>query len=184
MPRRLIKKYVPHPDAIRRSPHLGFLGERLHDPGLWHLNRRSVSGAVAVGLFMCWVPFPFQMVIAAVLAMFFKVNLPIASALVWTTNPVTIPPMFYAAYRLGARILGEQPITSQMRFSPQWVMEKISEIWLPLTIGSMLFAVVSSLFGFLAVRLFWRISLVRKWQARRARRGAAATRTSSSVTKS
>ncbi|MDO6461677.1 DUF2062 domain-containing protein [Granulosicoccaceae sp. 1_MG-2023] len=183
MPRKLLKKYASTLDGLRHSPYLAFLGARIHDPGLWHLNRRSVSGAVAVGLFMCWVPFPFQMVIAAFLAMLFKVNLPISAALVWTTNPVTIPPMFYAAYRLGASVIGEHPISPELRFGPRWIMEKLSEIWLPLTLGSLMFAVVSSLLGFLAVRLFWRIILIRQWQARRHGRRPAADPKSSSVTK-
>lgn len=161
---------MPDAELFGNNSRFGFLGDHIRDPGLWHLNRRSVSGAVAVGLFMCWVPFPFQMVIAAMLAIALRVNIMISASLVWVTNPVTIPPMFYAAYLLGTKILGQKPLPNQIELSVEWVMQKIADIWLPLTIGSLLFAVVSSLLGFLSVRLLWRLALVRKWQARRERR--------------
>ena len=44
--------------------------------------------------------------LASVLAIVSRCNLPVAFALVWITNPLTIPPMFYFAYRLGAWLLG------------------------------------------------------------------------------
>lgn len=40
------------------------------------------------------------------MAILCRVNLPISVALVWITNPLTMPPMFYAAYYLGAHLLG------------------------------------------------------------------------------
>ncbi|MCB1757079.1 MAG: DUF2062 domain-containing protein [Gammaproteobacteria bacterium] len=170
MPRKFIKKYLPNAERLRENGCLGFLGEHIYDPELWHLNRRSVSGAVAVGLFMCWVPFPFQMVIAGILAIVFRVNMPISVALVWTTNPVTIPPMFYAAYKLGTKIIGTTPIPYHMEFNIESIVHKLSEIWPSLVVGCLLFAVVSSLLGFLSVRLIWRLAMIRKWQARNERR--------------
>jgi uncharacterized protein (DUF2062 family) len=80
---------------IKGHKNLSFLGEKLHDPNLWHLNRRSVSAAFAIGLFAAWIPTPGQMVIAAIIALYFRANLPISVALVWITNPLTMPPMFY-----------------------------------------------------------------------------------------
>ncbi len=167
MPRKFIKKYLPDSETLHKRGCMSLLGSRMHEPGLWHLNRRSVSGGVAIGLFMCWIPFPFQMVIAAALAMLFRVNLPIAAALVWTTNPVTIPPLFYAAYKLGATILGRTPLPFEMDWSIEWMKQMLSVIWAPMVVGCLLFAIVTSLLGYLSVRLLWRMSLVRRWQARR-----------------
>ena len=68
MAKKLIRRYLPDPHKIRDHKHLRLFGTLLHDPNLWHLNRRSVSGAFAVGLFMAFVPMPFQMIPAAALA--------------------------------------------------------------------------------------------------------------------
>ena len=66
------------------------------------MNRRSVSVACAIGLFCAFIPIPFQMILAAGLAIIVRCNLPIAVALVWITNPITMPPLFFLAYKMGA----------------------------------------------------------------------------------
>lgn len=71
MPRKFFKRYSPDPKRIRDTPGLGFLGERLHQPNLWHFNRHSISKAFAIGLFCMWIPFPFQTLIAAACALLF-----------------------------------------------------------------------------------------------------------------
>ncbi len=170
MPQKFLKKYMPSAKDIRNNRSLGLLSEHVGDAGLWHLNRHSVSGAFAIGLFMAWIPFPFQMVIAGALAIYFRVNLPISVALVWTTNPVTISPMFYAAYKLGAKLLGMTPLSFEFELSRQWLLQRLGDIWVPMSLGCLLFAIVSSLLGYLSVRLLWRLALVKKWQARHDRR--------------
>ncbi|WP_159217560.1 DUF2062 domain-containing protein, partial [Klebsiella pneumoniae] len=78
----------------------------LYNPNLWCLNRRSAAGAFAVGLFMAFVPLPSQMIMAAGLAIVLGVNLPLSIALVWITNPITMPVIFYFTYKLGAWLMG------------------------------------------------------------------------------
>ena len=58
MPKKLIKRYMPDHRQIREHKHLQLFGSLLHDPNLWHLNRRSAAGAFAVGLFVRLYPFP------------------------------------------------------------------------------------------------------------------------------
>ncbi|MBA1330154.1 ATP-binding protein, partial [Candidatus Endoriftia persephone str. Guaymas] len=94
MPKHLIKRLTPDHEMIRNHRHLQCFGKLLHDANLWHLNRRSAAGAFAVGLFMAFIPVPFQMILAAGAAILFRVNLPLSVALVWVTNPITIPPIF------------------------------------------------------------------------------------------
>ena len=71
MPKRLIKKFFPDPETIKEHKHLKVFGSLLYDPNLWHLNRRSFAGALAVGLFVAFIPLPTQMIIAAALAIIF-----------------------------------------------------------------------------------------------------------------
>jgi len=49
------------PNAVRR-----WVRDTIAQPMVWHLNRRSVAGGVAVGLFVSWMPLPMQMLVAAV----------------------------------------------------------------------------------------------------------------------
>src|SRR5581483_7379055 len=77
MPRRFFRKFLPSRESIGRNRLLRLFGNTLHHPGLWHLNRRSVAGAVSVGLFAGLIPGPFQMIGAALLAVVLRVNLPL-----------------------------------------------------------------------------------------------------------
>ena len=171
MHRKLIRRYLPHHDTIRGHKHLSWLGSHLHDPNLWHLNRRSVSGAFAVGLFCAFIPVPFQMVIAALIAIVVRVNLPISVVLVWVTNPLTMGPIFFFAYKVGTWILGAtiHPEAADSR-GLEWVMREMQLIWKPLLLGSFVCGTLSAAIGYCTVRASWRLHLVRRWQARRAAR--------------
>ena len=86
-----------------------WLGRALGDPALWHPTRRAVSGGVAVGLFVCWIPVPLQMLLAAALASVLRVHVPVSVVMVWLTNPLTIGPLLYAAWRTGSTLLEHPP---------------------------------------------------------------------------
>ena len=105
MPRKFFRKYLPSHESIRQNRWLGFLGKALQHHNLWHLNRRSVAGGVAVGLFSGLVPGPFQILCGALLAVLLRVNLPVAAATTFYTNPFTIVPLYIVAYRLGSFVL-------------------------------------------------------------------------------
>ncbi len=166
MPRRLIKRYLPDPHKIRDHKHLRCLGSLLHDPNILHLNRHSVSGAFAVGLFFAFMPMPFQMLLAAIGAIIARVNLPISVALVWITNPLTIPPMFYFAYLVGTWILGTPPVGGEFEFTAERIGQELSEIWKPLLLGSFVCGVVSATTGYLAIQIIWRWLVRRSWKQR------------------
>ena len=140
---------------MREHKSLGIFGKLLDDPYLFHLNERSVPGAFAVGLFCAWIPVPSQMVIAAALSIFVRVNVPISVLLVWITNPVTIPPMFYFAYVLGTWITGETAQVFQFQLSLEWIKNEIGAIGKPLLVGCAILAVTSSLTGYLVMKSFW-----------------------------
>lgn len=165
MPRRIIKRFLPDHGTFREHPHLQRFGTRLHDPNLWHLNRRSVSGAVAVGLFWAFIPMPFQMIAAAACAVGLRVNLPIATVLVWLTNPLTLPPIWYATYRLGAWLLDLPPRPIHFELSADKLIALLDEIWQPLYLGSLVVSIISAAAGFVLVRLAWRIYVVQRRRA-------------------
>lgn len=164
MPKRFLKKYMPNPEMLIKHERLQFLGKKLHDPNLWHINRRSVSIAFAVGLFVAWIPSIGQMAMAAVAALYFRANLPIAVGLVWLTNPITMPPLFYFAYRVGLSVLN----MPTAEFSLEAVLS--GGLWIPFLTGCLIMAIVCSSAGYIAIQYFWHGYITKKWQQRQAKR--------------
>jgi uncharacterized protein (DUF2062 family) len=119
---------------------------------------------------MAFVPLPLQMVFAAAAAILFRVNLPLSVALVWITNPFTIPPMFYFAYQVGTWVTGVQATLEPFQFSLEWLQSVGYEILVPLLIGSLICATISSILGYSVILWIWRWRAVEKWKARRFRK--------------
>lgn len=170
MPRKFIRRYLPDHHKVREHKYLRIFGQLLHDPNLWHLNRRSATGAFAVGLFFAFFPIPSQMVYAAAVAIWLRVNLPLSVALVWITNPLTIPPIFYFCYKVGTWLLGAPLHPVEFEFSVEWVKAELDVIWLPLLVGSLVVGTVAAAAGAGLIRLLWRLHLMQHIKERRRRR--------------
>lgn len=184
MSRKLIQRYLPNAAEIRESRALSWLGETnggskdksggmvknwISDPRLWHLNRRSVSGAVAVGLFVAWLPIPLQMVLVAFLASVLHVHLLISVLLVWVSNPLTFPALLYAAYHVGSWLMSTETNISGFEANWTWLSSTIHHSWQPLLAGCLFLGALSAVIGFLLTRVLWRIALIKRWQERRVR---------------
>lgn len=174
MPRRLFKRYMPDPQMVRNHKSLRFLGALLHDPNLWHLNRHSVSRAMAVGLFAAFVPIPMQMLLAASLAIPVRANLPISVGLVWLTNPITMPPIFYCTYKLGALLMGVPPVELPDELTWAWITGELSTLWKPFLLGSLLTGCVLSGCAYGLTMAYWRWWVAHSWRKRAERRRQAA----------
>jgi uncharacterized protein (DUF2062 family) len=161
---KLLHKFIPDPDVIKGHKNLQFLGDKLHDPNLWHLNRRSVSMAFAVGLFCAWIPTPTQMAIAAIGAFYLRANLPISVGLVWVTNPVTMPPLFYFAYLIGLLVLN----LPAAPFSLDAVLS--GDILFPFLTGCLVLGIMCSTVGYFGIDYFWRQNVTKKWAERKEKR--------------
>ncbi|MCP3999614.1 MAG: DUF2062 domain-containing protein, partial [Gammaproteobacteria bacterium] len=110
----------------------------------------------------------------AAAAIIFHANLPISVVLVWVTNPLTMPPMFFTAYKLGTWILGEQPGEVAFELSMEWVMTELGAIWEPFLLGCLLLGITCSIAGYILIRLLWRLHVVSSWRERKKRRQAKA----------
>ncbi len=169
MPRQFIRRFMPDPDLIRRQKALRIFGNVLYNPNLWVLNRRSAAGAFAVGLFMAFVPLPSQMIMSAGVAIFCGVNLPLAVALVWISNPITMPVMFYFAYKVGAVAMQVPPQPFYFELSWEFIVEQMTTLGPPFLLGCAICAVLSSIIGYFGIRGLWRYSVVRSWEKRKLR---------------
>jgi uncharacterized protein (DUF2062 family) len=170
MAKKFFQKYLPHADTIKNHKNLQFLGEKLHQSNLWHLNRNSVSAAFAIGLFCAWIPTPGQMAIAATAAFYFQANLPISVALVWLTNPITMPPLFYFAYRVGLAFLDYPPPSADFVFSVDGILSSVGDIGGIFLYGCFVCGVISAVLGYFGVQLFWRYHVNKQWLIRQAKR--------------
>ncbi|WED20804.1 DUF2062 domain-containing protein [Vibrio sp. JC009] len=169
MPKKFIQRFMPDHDLIKRQKALKIFGNVLYNPNLWILNRKSASGAFALGLFMAFVPLPSQMIMAAGLAILFSVNLPLSVALVWISNPVTMPIMFYGAYKIGAWVMSTPSQSFHFELSWSFITEQMSTIGPPFLLGCFLCGTACAAFGYFGIRGLWRYSVVRSWQKRQTR---------------
>lgn len=96
---------MPKKTHITKHRHLAWLGRRIHDPNLWKCNIKSIPRGVAIGLFVAFIPLPIQMLLAVLLAVLFRANLPFAIACTWITNPITFIPINYFIHNLGEKLL-------------------------------------------------------------------------------
>lgn len=170
MPRKFIKRFMPKPERIRAQKSLGFMASHLADPGLWTLTRTSVSAAFSIGLFVAFLPIPMQMLLAAFLAGFWRVNLPISVGLVWVSNPLTTPALLYACYRLGAWLLSVPISPPSSEGIIDWVLTHFNQIWPPLLLGCLLAGTILALIANIAVRLLWRWQVSQSWNKRQSNR--------------
>ncbi len=170
MPKKIIQRFLPEHHHFKEHKHLQFLGEHLHNPNLWHLNRRSAALAFAVGFFCMYLPIPGQMIMAAILALLVGANLPVSVVLVWITNPVTMPPMFYAAYMVGAWILGVESNISPDLFTMGGAVHELGHIWWPLLLGSLILGTLLAGVGYAGIRTAWRYLAIRRWRRRHQRK--------------
>jgi len=166
MPRSILRRFMPNPDAIRRHKSLRLLALLLHDPNLFHLNRRSVSLAAFIGVFVGLQPVPMHMLIAAALAVWLRCNITLAVVCVWVSNPLTLPAIVFLQYELGAKLLGIQA-ASGFEMSVEWLEHSLHEVWEPLFLGSVLSGLVLGVLALGTTRLLWRLAVQHKWRARR-----------------
>lgn len=182
--RKHLRRLLPDHDTVRHNRWLApFAGVLLHHR-LWHINRHSAAGAFAVGLFCGLIPGPLQIPSAAVACVVFHLNLPLALLTTFYSNPLTIVPLYLAAFGIGQLVLGDaqvaftQPpafaLTTGLGDVVDWA--KAVSAWAyglgkPLVIGLFLLASTLSATGYFAVKLIWRAYLIHAWRCRRQTRG-------------
>ena len=142
----------------------------LHDPNLWGIRRRNVVPAFAIGLFLVFIPLPGQTLVAVLLALLLRINLPVAALTTLISNPLTMGPIYYLGYRVGQRLLDlpRQPFTFEP--SLEWLTGSFLAIWQPLLLGAVLLGALAALLGYVALDLLWRASLADYLEARRRRK--------------
>ena len=166
MPKKLAQRWMPDAKTIRENKYLRCFGSLLHDGSLWRINRHTLAKAFAVGLFCAMLPIPFQMLVAAAGAILLHANIPVSVGLVWLTNPLTMPPMFYAAYKLGSLLMQSPEQEFHFEASWEWAMHGMMMIWQPFLLGCLVSGVALAVFGFAFIHIAWRWMIRHRWKTR------------------
>src|SRR5438309_4996197 len=94
-----LKRHIPTRESIHRYRLLRPFAKHLSGPALWRMTRRSVPRAVAIGLGVGVISPVMYTVVAAIIAIPLCANVAITALFTLVINPLTIPPLYYAAYR-------------------------------------------------------------------------------------
>ncbi len=159
MPRRFFRKFAFKRHHMSEQWFMTPFRHLLHDHRLWGIRRRWVVPAFAIGLFVAFLPFPGHMLISALGALALRVNIPVAAVCTWVSNPLTVGPIYYFAYRLGVNILDIPAQPFDMELSLDWVTHTFVTIWQPMLLGCVLLGAAAALVGYGALDLLWRVSI-------------------------
>ncbi len=170
MPRRLLERVLPQRQVVLQRRFLRPFRALLHDPGLWALHRRNVLRATAVGIVSAFVPIPGQTALAGVLAIYFRVNIPVALLASMISNPLSIGPLYYGAYRLGLVVLGERSSVEAAPPLPDGAFRELGEVLAPLLVGCGLFAVSFATLAWVLINWLWVSTIRRRLRQRAAAR--------------
>ncbi|HEY6774281.1 MAG TPA: DUF2062 domain-containing protein [Oxalicibacterium sp.] len=179
-------KHMPTSQSIQENRFLKPFSGYLHHHFLWQFNRRGVAGGLAVGLFVgILIPFA-QILFGAIGAILVRVNLPVAAFATFATNPFTVPPLYYAAYRLGRMMIGDdgaQPgalnpgmvdkVANQQAEVGSWfsnLIDWVQSVGPQLMAGLAVIAVVAALAGYVLVNVIWHLQARLRWRKRQQRR--------------
>ncbi len=180
-------KYIPTQESIRAYRFLKPLSRYLDHHFLWQFNRQSVAGGAAVGLFFSLASPVGQIPLAALFAILFRVNLPIAVFGTILSNPFTTPAFLYCAYKIGAILIGHEmpnqhtatlargalPSTDHFSNALGWLLQSaewVQSAGLPLVVGLGVLSAMLAVCGYVGVTVIWRLQASLRWRSRRMRR--------------
>jgi uncharacterized protein (DUF2062 family) len=168
-----LKSHIPTRETVHRYRLLRPFASQLSHSSLWRMTRRSVPRGVALGLFVAVIIPVMHTAIAALLAIPARANVAVAAIFTLVVNPLTIPPLYYAAYRIGSWELHHDaslvnPAAAE-RFSSElsrllfWIHQASGSI----AMGVLTIAVASAVLGYFGAALVWRFWSHSRWRQRR-----------------
>ena len=167
MLRLFVRRWLPAPASLRAHRSLRWMGPLLDRPWLWHVNRNAIAKGLAIGMFFgILVPIG-QALVAGVVAIGLRANLPAAVLATFVSNPLTTPAILLAAYHAGSAVLGDAAALPTLDEDAGW-LAKIGALGEPLLLGLALLAVTAATITYSGVHLAWRIGVYWRIAARRA----------------
>jgi uncharacterized protein (DUF2062 family) len=97
---------------------------------------------------------PMQMLAVMASTPFVRFNVPIAISMVWLSNPITMPPMYYMEYLTGNFILGREGIDN-IELTLDWFTTHMGDIFVPLYVGTAFYSIVISTIVYVVLNYLW-----------------------------
>jgi hypothetical protein len=157
-------RFLKHPRKLRQSPVMRWFARHFLDKRVWKPTQHTLSGGTAVGMFITLQLLPIQMPTATILSAIFRVNIPIAVALCWLSNPFTIPFIAWLEYAIGKWFLALYTTVPTTPF-PNHLPESMVDAWMVLKehapvmlVGGIILGAISALIGYIATGGIWAVT--------------------------
>ncbi|MBG6117727.1 MULTISPECIES: DUF2062 domain-containing protein [unclassified Sphingobium] len=173
---------APTRESLEHNRFLAPVAHRVLEPSLWRFTRRSVPRGVALGLLVgIFLLIPgVQIAGAALLALPFRANIPVAAAMTFLSNPATTPLILWLSVYIGNWMLGRSAdasgfmtLVDHHATIGQWAAWLVSEAAPALLLGLSIISIVAAAIGYVIADWVWRHRMGRKWKARKLRIGKA-----------
>ena len=113
----------------------------------------AIARGAALGTWVALTPtVGIQMFVVGILGIPLRANIPVAVALVWVSNPVTMVPLYFLYYRLGTLVLAEPGLTYAV------LSERLDAAY-ELARGEGLWAGLMDLFSSLGSEVVWPMAI-------------------------
>lgn len=133
----------------------------MRDHNLWEFNRHAVVWGLTIGIMCAWIPLPFHTTIAVTIALIVDCNIPLVVASIWFANPLSMPIMYYLAYRIGEAILGLNPQAIDFHLSIKDLVAAFDEVWQPLLLGCLVCSICCGIITYIICNICWSIPNLR-----------------------
>lgn len=151
-----LKPKIPTQQEIKKHRWFKWATPLFKHPEYWSFSGQPLCRGVFLGIFLAFVPLPIQMVLAILFGLWLRANLILAVALVWITNPLTMPPIYYLCYRVGKWIMHIH--NSDMKnttLSLNLALSKPHLILQPFLLGSLVLGLICASIAYIMIRLVW-----------------------------
>lgn len=174
---------MPTRESLEHNRFIKPVAHRVLAPELWRFTRRSVPRGVALGLLVgIFLLIPgLQIAGAALLALPFRANVPVAAAMTFLSNPATTPFILAMSYYIGSKMIGRTGDMSQIMGLVErhaglgeWTRWLLSETAPVLLLGLAIVSILAAVIGYFVSSWLWRGRLARRWRHRAHARGAEA----------
>jgi hypothetical protein len=150
---RRLRALLPSAERLAAVRGLRWLKPLAAKRELWRLDRRRVAVGLAVGAFFSVMVPVAQILFATAVAFALRANLPAAALGTFVSNPLTIAPLYAAAYATGAAVLGVPLELPAM---------DLAAVGKPLLVGAALVALALAAAAWLTVEALWRLAAFRR----------------------